>query len=49
MGGIYDRQCVEFINKEGCEICWFDVSFLYLNRRLEYDFDDWSRVFVEGQ
>lgn len=46
-GGTHDRQRAELTNKEGCETRRPDASPSHLNRRLEYDFDDWSRASVE--
>lgn len=48
-GGTHDRQRAELTNKEGCETRRPDASPSHLNRRLEYDFDDWSRASVEGK
>lgn len=47
-GGTLDRQRAEFTNKQGCEIHRPDASPSHLNRRMEYDFDDWNRASVEG-
>lgn len=47
-GGTLDRQRSEFTRKQGCEIHRPDASPSELDRRMEYDFEDWSRTSVEG-
>jgi len=47
-GGTLDRQRSDFTRKQGCEIYRPDASPSELDRRVEYDFEDWSRTSVEG-
>lgn len=46
-GGTLDRHR-EFTRKQGCEIHRPDASPSELDRRMEYDYEDWSRTSVEG-
>ena len=43
-----DRQRSEFSRAQNCEIRRPDESPVDLDRRMGYDFDDWSRTSVEG-
>ncbi|KAJ7390336.1 Homeobox protein hmx3 [Desmophyllum pertusum] len=45
-GGTLDRHR-EFTRKQGCEIHRPDASPSELDRRMEYDYEDWSRTSVE--
>ena len=47
-GGTLDRQRSDYTRKQGCEIYRPDASPSDLDRRMEYDFEDWSRTSVEG-
>lgn len=44
----HDRQRAEFSRTQNCEIRRHDGSPTDLERRMGYDYDDWSRTSVEG-
>lgn len=47
-GGTLDRQRSELTRKQACQVHRPDASPSELDRRMEYDFEDWSRTSVEG-
>lgn len=47
-GGTLDRQRSEFTRKQGCELYRPEASPSDLDRKVEYDFEDWSRTSAEG-
>ena len=48
-GETHDRQRVDFPRTQNCETRRRDGSPTDLDRRMSYDFDEWSRTSVEGQ